>query len=37
MSWLMRLLSKASRVDMTDVMAQQTGDDLMQLIKELIL
>jgi hypothetical protein len=37
MSWVVRMLARAARVDMTDVMAQQTGDDLLQLLKELIL
>lgn len=37
MSWLVRILSKASKVNMTDVMNQQTGDDFIQLLKELLL
>jgi hypothetical protein len=37
MSWLVRILSKASKVNMTDVMNQQTGDDLLEILKELLL
>lgn len=37
MSWLVRILSKASKVNMTDVFNQQTGDDVLQLLKELLL
>ncbi|MDR6883084.1 hypothetical protein J2X61_004873 [Bacillus sp. 3255] len=37
MSWLVRMLAKASRVDMTEVMNQQTADDVIHIIKELLL
>lgn len=37
MNWIVKLIAKAAKVDMTDIMAQQTGDDILHLIKELIL
>jgi hypothetical protein len=37
MSWLFKIIGKVAKVDMTDVMVQQTGDDIVSLIKELIL
>lgn len=37
MNWIVKLIVKAVKVDMTDVMAQQTGDDILHLIKELML
>lgn len=41
MSWLWRILraagERAGRIDPADVMNQQAGDDLLNLIKELIL
>lgn len=36
MSWIIRLLQKAARIDPADVINQQTGDDILHLIKELI-
>lgn len=36
MSWLVRLLQKAARLDPADVFNQQTGDDILNLLKELI-
>jgi len=36
MSWLLRILQKAARIDPADVINQQTGDDLINLLKELI-
>jgi hypothetical protein len=36
MSWIIRLLSKASKTNMTDVMNQQFTDDIIHILKELI-
>lgn len=37
MLWLIKLLSKAKAVDMTDVLTQQTADDMIRLLKEVLM
>lgn len=36
MSWILRLVSKARNIDMTDVMNQQAVDELLAIFRELI-
>lgn len=37
MGWIFKMMVKASKVDMTDVMNQQTAGDIISIVKELLL
>lgn len=37
MGWIIKILAKASKVDMTDVMNQQMGSDIIEIIKDVLL
>jgi hypothetical protein len=34
MTWIVRIIAKAKQIDMTDVMNQQFGEELLVLVKE---
>jgi len=37
MSWLLKLLAKAKGIDMSDVMNQQMGDEIIRALKDVIM